>query len=802
MKRMAMIPVKAAVRHIDFTKIYKSMASLEPGRTFLEKTGPPRDAFSDQEDIIQKTIALTLADLKEKGEKFSEKEIEEYARSISCRYDKELHAKGKATVYTLLAHLFEQEDIDRIFLSEDRRELAATDRLIQAREQGTGVVYLINHSTHWDEFITILVLEQLGIEMPLFAAGSNMMATPSLEKILMTGSYLIIRRGATRAYLATLYQYCRALGEMGKQQGIFLEAWAGGARTRDGSLRYPRRLVTLQGALASQKDVLIQPLVISYSAVPEDLSLAQRSSIKCWLNGMSYFRHLLRRPHRPLRSLARGTKNLWGRAYMNFGQSKLLSELKEMHTQDLSDLSLDEFTALYCMREIARNKKIMASQLTARGIVRARHDETDDIVSAANAERNEIIDYHRRTFGCDPDFEDFIHRHEMSEVVQDGLRTLNRRKVINIPKIKKDDIEILSEHGLQYYATHGDRRLYSPSAKENIVVVGTGAWGFSLSKFVGQRLLLDKKYINSSLILYDPRDSLVTELIETRVHPVYFPETRLPKNVFPSSDATAAFRKATEVIISSSIEFLENDLRLLLSEAHQPVNMIITTRGFDQRGHRLPIQIARSVVEDMGRYEDTLSVLSGPITPYKLAESAGGALVMAGPLKVAHKMADMFMGDGFSVYVCDDPVGVQVAGIMTEVYCVLGSYLLRTKEMKGRIQVAYYIRETSEEVMALALALGGKEETFLPKNPAWTAEYVSAGMGGPGVAFGRQAGRALSKTRSSALEFLADDSRDLRSEEGWHLVGYTGIRSAYLTAKNLNLNLPRLRQAYRIFWKD
>jgi hypothetical protein len=29
-----------------------------------------------------------------------------------------------------------------------------------------------------------------------------------------------------------------------------------------------------------------------------------------------------------------------------------------------------------------------------------------------------------------------------------------------------------------------------------------------------------------------------------------------------------------------------------------------------------------------------------------------------------------------------------------------------------------------------------------------------------------------------------------------------GIRSAYTKAKELNLELPRLRQAYRLFWKD
>ena len=616
LRKLAFRPVKSAINQVDFVKIYKALAKLEPGCTWLEQDGPPDPAFADQEEIVLKTIEMTAAQLAAQGENVSLKEIEEHARSISCKYDYEIHKTGKAGVFTLLAHLWDQEDINRIFISEDRRELPYLDTLLKARREGKGVVYLINHSTHWDEFIVILVLEQLGIHMPLFAAGSNMMATPSLEKILMTGSYLIIRKGATKTYLATLFQYCRALGEMGKQQGIFLEAWAGGARTRDGSLRYPRRLVTLQGALASEKDILIQPLVISYSAVPEDLSLSERSGSLCWINGMKLGRQLLRRPHRPFRAFGRSLDNLYGRAFISFCRPRLLSELDQMHAQDPSDMARDEFVALYSMREIAKAKKIMASQLAARGLIRARTEGSTDLVGATQAELNDLIEYHRRTFGQDPDLEDYILKNPLDEVIRDGLSTLNRRKVIKgrDPSGRKD-IQVLMEHALQYYATHGDRRLYSPSARENIVIVGTGAWGYGAACLIGKRTLADKRYNNSSVTLFDPREDLITAIMDTRVQPVHFPKVRLPKNVFPSSDAVASFRKATDVVVTTSVEFFETDVRRLLAETQQSVNLIIVTRGFEQTAHRLPIQIASAVVRETGRSDVSLLVLSGPITP-------------------------------------------------------------------------------------------------------------------------------------------------------------------------------------------
>ncbi|MBU2546914.1 MAG: hypothetical protein KKB20_00760, partial [Proteobacteria bacterium] len=586
---------------------------------------------------------------------------------------------------------------------------------------------------------------------------------------------------------------------LGKMQGIFLEAWSGGARTRDGSLRYPRRLVTLQGALATEKDLLVQPVGLSYSALPEDLSLSQRAGALSWINGLPYFRNWLRSPHRPIRAFVRALSGLYGRAYISFCRPKLLSELNELWSQDAGGLHKDEFVALDSMKEIARAKKVMASHLAARGLIRAR-GRGGDLTAATRAELEAVTEYHRRNFGCDPDLEDFIIDHDLEEVVADGLAMLARRKVVGHARSGRLP-KVLAENGLQYFATHADRRLYSPSAKENIVVVGAGAWGYGLACLVGNRTLEDKRYLNSSLTLYDPREEIVESIADTRTHPVDFPEIRLPKNVFMTQDCKAAFRKATEVIVATRSDLFEKEVGRLLEESQQPVSLIIATRGFDQASHRLPIQIARDKLEARGRNDITLFVLSGPVTPAKLVEARGGDLVLAGPPAAANALANLFWSPGFSVYVCDDPVGVQLAGTMAEVYSLLGTYLLRTKEMSGRGQVGSFLRETSEETMKLALALGGRRETFLPDNPAWAAEYVAAGLGGPGANFGRRAGGRLRRAKLSARDFLENQPEDFE-QTAYRLIGYTGIRSAWLTAKKFGLDLPRLAQAHDIFWED
>ena len=248
LKRWSRKPLQAAVNRIDFLKIYERLSQLEPGRSQVERKGPPKPAFPDQEDIILHTVELTKSEMAAKGQRYSDQEIEDYARSISCKYDHDLHTTARAGTYNGLLHLFDHQSPDHIFLSKDRRELKHFDTLRKAREDGVGVIYLVNHSTHFDEFIADVVLDQLDIELPLFAAGSNMMVTPTVESVLMIGSYLIIRRGCDQDLSGHIVELLPKPCPIWASNRAF--SWrpgAAGARTRDGSLRYPRRLVTLAG---------------------------------------------------------------------------------------------------------------------------------------------------------------------------------------------------------------------------------------------------------------------------------------------------------------------------------------------------------------------------------------------------------------------------------------------------------------------------------------------------------------------------------------------------------------------------
>jgi glycerol-3-phosphate O-acyltransferase len=319
----------ALFRRINLVRFMENLARREPGASYAARTGPIAPAFADQAEVARLAVNLAERALAERGEPVGRRELEAQADLISCRYDAEIHQMLRSSTVNIVTWLFGDggQDLENLFLSRDSRELANLSRLREARREGRGVVYLINHSSHWDEFIFDVFLDIRGLGLPLFAAGQNMMATPSLGKLLMIGSYVILRAGASRAYISTLFHFCQALGEMGKSQGIFLEAWSGGARTRDGSLRYPRRLIALQGALAARNDTFVQPVVLSYSRVPEDQGLSEGRSLASWLNGHRLIRELCKRPWAPKESLIRGLAGLYGRTYVGLGRGRLASEL-------------------------------------------------------------------------------------------------------------------------------------------------------------------------------------------------------------------------------------------------------------------------------------------------------------------------------------------------------------------------------------------------------------------------------------------------------------------------------------------
>ncbi len=800
-KKMYSRTLVKTFNHVDFLRLADKIYNSKSAAHWHQRFENLPDAWPNQEELSQKAVELVLDQLKQNGEEVDREEIEKLIEAIRVRYYREGHVAVAVSLMVLFDWIFDVDNSDLPFVSNDKREIQHLDKLQAHIADGKGVVYMVNHSSHFDEFLVDILWQHMIMGLPLFAAGQNMMTVKSLGKLLNLGLYVVLRQGASRHQMSALYNYCRAISEIGGQQGIFLEAWHGGARTRDGSLRYPRRLVTLRGAIDVSDDVVVQPIALSYSVVPEDLPLCARGSARAWIRGIGFWHTLGQMLLHPKAWPLHAAKNLYGRAYVSVPKPMLLSELKELHAKDKGGLALDEFVTLYCIKEIARTKKIMASQLVARGVVRARHKGERNLKAAVDHELELIREYHQSAFGQEPDIEDFITNNPIEKVIEDGLATLKQRGVLS--RWRKDDLKlplVLSEAGLSYYATHGDRRIYSPTADQNIVVVGAGNWGFALSRQLAGRLLETKKYDNASLTLFDTRPEVVEAMNQLRTGTGRFSEELLPKNIFVTHDLPSAFRKASEIVLACRPEDFVGRLEGILSASEQPFKLMVATRGFVPEYNLPPVLVARQLASRAGRDDVKIYTLAGPVTPEDMVEGQPIRGRLAGPQPGLDDLADLFNQAHCGVDTSHDAVGVEIADIMARIYGMWVSYVIRSDRQTRAQDLGRLMADAAGESRKLAISLGGLEETFRAGGYAWTETYVAVTLKGDVREFGRLLARQARKQKDipTAAKKL---NRQMR-EDGHGIQTLEDLKLARLAARKLGLELPMLEEAHQVLFGE
>ncbi len=788
-----------AVNTVDFVRLIQSIAESRAGKPHLERYQSLPPDWTNAEAVSDLAVDLTIDQLIRENETVDKNEIWDLIKEIQIQYSRDLHINTAAAFRVVFGHLFDHENPELPFTSADGRELEHIDTLRKYRAQGMGVLYLINHNSHLDEFIFDSLMQDLGLGLPVFAAGQNMMAIQSIANVLMTGSYVVLRKGASRHQMAALYNYCSALSRQGAQQGIFLEAWRGGARTRDGSLRYPKRLVAVRGAIdiAKDQDMVIQPVALSYSVVPEDLMMCDKKSGKTWVNGINWFKTLMNAPIHPKTFLWRSLENIYSRCYVSFPEPRRLSQLNADWQQDKRGTEFDEFVALNAITQIARKKKIMAAQLTARAITRAKKNDEPDLEKVIRDETKTIKIYHRQTFGHDPDFEDFIQKNPEAAILEDGIKTLRKRGILS--RWTRDRLKIpslVNDIGLSYYATHGDRRLYSPTADQNIVVVGAGNWGFALANLLAGRLLENKAYSNAGITIYDPRKKLVHHMGKERLGPGRFKDMRLKKNIFVTYDLPSAFRKASEVIIATKPELFEAQMREIISVSEQHLKIIIATRGFMPNTTLLPFHMVQNLLVECQRTDMDVLTLTSPMETEDLMASVPLNGTIAGSPAFLDGMADLIFGPDQTPVLSTDPIGVQAADILARIYALCVNIMAACTEGKKGIVQGQLFARASEEARALTLAMGASPATFTAGSIPWTATFVALATDGPLKDLGEKLGTTVKKGKDPAriLNKLSDKWR----QNGKKIQIISDIEAALACGDQREVDLPLLREAYEL----
>jgi len=144
------------VNKINFVALAEKIALSTAGRDLAEHFSKLPQSWTGAEKISSLALELTLAQLKSKGETPDRNEIAGLIEEIEIKYDRQIHVNAATSHSLLFNQVFEQQNKKLPFTSLDGRDLAHLDKLKEYKKKGLGVVYLINHSSHLDEFLLII----------------------------------------------------------------------------------------------------------------------------------------------------------------------------------------------------------------------------------------------------------------------------------------------------------------------------------------------------------------------------------------------------------------------------------------------------------------------------------------------------------------------------------------------------------------------------------------------------------------------------------------------------------------------
>lgn len=310
-------------------------------------------------------------------------------------------------------------------------------------------------------------------------------------------------------------------------------------------------------------------------------------------------------------------------------------------------------------------------------------------------------------------------------------------------------------------------------------------------------MLEGRHYLHASLTLYDPRREIIDQLVYERSPEGRFSEQRLPKNAFVTSDPPSAFKKATEVVLACPAGHLAEQVRVLLAHAEQGVKLVVASRGLAPEPPYLPVALVRQMAARAGRGDVTVYAMGGAVGTGDLMEGRSGRLVLAGPAAERDELAKLFTMAPISVAVSEDPVGVNLAGVLSRVYGMWAGYLTRMERMNRAATAGVYLADASAEAIVLARALGGSESSFSAASAAWSAAFAASGLGGQAREFGRRVGSQARRGKGapSAARRLARQW----AEEDRPLIAWNDLDLAVKMAAARRVKMPILEEAWTTF---
>lgn len=261
--------------------------------------------------------------------------------------------------------------------------------------------------------------------------------------------------------------------------------------------------------------------------------------------------------------------------------------------------------------------------------------------------------------------------------------------------------------------------LENSSINDKLAVIGAGCWGTALAAVEAENF--------SHVTLFTPEVDVCEEIAAHRTNSRYLDDFLLPSNIHPTSSLTEAIAEASMLIIvvpSHAIRAVAKQLKEVLPEG---LDVVIATKGLEQNTGLLSLEVWReefpaSHLHPRQRGDREPMVLSGPNLAREICAGMPAISLLAGTdVATTKRVATRLTHPLLAVMPYHDPIGVQVAGALKNVYAV-GCGIASALDWGDNATAALMWRGLNE-IAEFAQSAGGDPAVVM--TPAGIGDFVA-----------------------------------------------------------------------------
>lgn len=195
---------------------------------------------------------------------------------------------------------------------------------------------------------------------------------------------------------------------------------------------------------------------------------------------------------------------------------------------------------------------------------------------------------------------------------------------------------------------------------KNISVLGSGAWGTSVSNLIAKN--------NHNVKIWSIMPKVTKEINEKNTNHLYLPKIKLSKNLKAYENLEEMLENPEIVFVvipSSVVNEVFKKIKKLKGENYK-MTFVVCTKGIEQKNLKFMSEVIKDILP-----KSKIAVWAGPNFAQEVAEENPSITTIATKSKKLYaEISEILNCDYFKTYYSNDPLGAQICGTMKNIVAI------------------------------------------------------------------------------------------------------------------------------------